>query len=129
MTEHAYHQPVHHHEAAHHHDASHHESAHKEIQEGKFFAVISYIAFLSVVTLLLKKHNHFAVYHAKQGLVLFVFEVGCFVLSIIPFLGWIIKTIGIAVFILISLWGILQSAMGNYARLPFVSKISDKISL
>ncbi|MDD5653355.1 MAG: hypothetical protein PHT31_04225 [Candidatus Omnitrophica bacterium] len=128
MTEHVHHESAHH-ESGHHHDAVHHQSAHKEIQEGKFFAVISYIAFLSVVTLLLKKHNHFAVFHAKQGLVLFVFEVGCFVLSIIPFLGWIIKTLGIVVFILMSLWGILQASMGNYSRMPFVSRISDKISL
>ena len=123
MTEHA------HHESGHHHEAGYHEVTHKEIQEGKFFAVISYIVFLCVITLLLKKHNRFAVYHAKQGLVLFVFEVGCFVLSIIPFLGWIIKTFGIVIFIVISLWGILQSVMGNYVRLPVISKISDKISL
>lgn len=122
MTEHT------HHESGHHHELNHHDAL-KEIQEGKFFAVISYIIFLCVVTLLLKKHNRFAVYHAKQGLVLFVFEVGCFVLSIIPFLGWIIKTFGIVIFIVISLWGILQAVMGNYVRLPVVSKISDKISL
>ena len=62
----------------------------QEIREGKFFAVISYVCFLCIITLILKKDNRFALYHAKQGLVLFVLEVVAFILSIIPFLGWLI---------------------------------------
>lgn len=118
---------IHHqHHEAHHPDA--HE-LHKEIQEGKFFAVISYISFLCVVTMLLKKHNRFAIYHAKHGLVIFVFEVACFVLSIIPFFGWLIKTFGTVIFILVSLWGVLQALMGNFCKIPVVSKVAHKISL
>jgi uncharacterized membrane protein len=101
----------------------------KEIQEGKFFAVISYISFLCIITLVLKKDNKFALYHAKQGLVLFVFEVVCFILSIIPFLGWFLRSFGIALLFLISLWGTLQGLMGNYNRFPFISKIADNIIL
>ena len=44
----------------------------QEVREGKFFAVISYVSFLCIITLILKKSNKFALYHAKQGLVLFV---------------------------------------------------------
>lgn len=99
----------------------------KDVQEGKFFAIISYICFLCIVTLVLKKDNKFALYHAKQGLVLFVFEVASFILSIIPFLGWIISRIGVAVFLLISLWGILQALMGIQERIPVISEIADKI--
>ncbi|MBM3246200.1 MAG: hypothetical protein FJZ13_02600 [Candidatus Omnitrophica bacterium] len=101
----------------------------EEMQEGKFFAVISYISFLCIIALVLRKDNKFALYHAKQGLVLFVFEVAGFVLSIIPVLGWAIKTFGTAIAILISLWGILQALMGNYGRIFLVSDIADKISL
>jgi len=101
----------------------------KEIQEGKFFAVISYIAFLCIICLVLKKDNKFALYHAKQGLVLFVFEVICFIVSIIPFLGWLIGILATVIFPLLSIWGILQALMGNYSRIPLVSDISDKIVL
>jgi uncharacterized membrane protein len=101
----------------------------KDIQEGKFFAVISYISFLCIVSLVLKKDNKFAIYHAKHGLVLFVLEVASFILSIIPLLGVLIKILGLLVFTLLSLWGILQSLMSNYSRIPVISKIADKIIL
>lgn len=101
----------------------------KDIQEGKFFAVISYVSFLCIVSLLLKKDNKFALYHAKQGLVLFVFEVASFLLSIIPFLNWIMGTFGFAIFVLVSIYGILQSLMGNFSRIPFISDIADKVTI
>ena len=47
----------------------------KEIQEGKIFAVISYMIILCVVTLALKKENRFALFHGKQGLVILIFWV------------------------------------------------------
>lgn len=101
----------------------------KDMQEGKFFAVISYISFLCIISLAFKKDNKFALYHAKHGLVLFVLEVASFILSIIPLLGVLIKVLGLLVFTLLSLWGVLQSLMGNYSRIPIISKIADKIIL
>ena len=101
----------------------------QEIIDGKFFGVISYVSFLCVITLILKKDNKFALYHARQGLVLFVMEVAAFILSIIPFLGWLIGIFGYALFLLVSVWGIIQAALGVYCRLPVISKISDKIVL
>jgi fumarate reductase subunit D len=99
----------------------------KLIQEGTFFAIISYISFLCIVALVLKKDNKFALYHAKQGLVLFVFEVAAFIVSIIPWLGWLVARFGLVIFSLFSIWGILQALMGNYNRFPIVSDIADKI--
>jgi len=99
----------------------------QEIREGRFFAVISYVSFLCIITLVLKKGNKFALYHAKQGLVLFVMEVVAFILAIIPFLGWLIGIFGYALFLLVSLWGIMQAALGIYCRIPVVSKISQEI--
>ena len=76
----------------------------QEIREGKFFAIISYVSFLCIITLILKRNNKFALYHARQGLVLFVLEVAAFILSIIPLLGWLIGIFGYALFLLVSLW-------------------------
>lgn len=99
----------------------------KEIEEGKFFAVISYIGFFCVVSLVLKKDNKFALYHAKQGLVLFVFEVMSFIISVMPILGWLIRIFGVPIFVLVSLWGMLQAFIGNYNRFFLMSNIADKI--
>jgi len=99
------------------------------VREGKFFAVISYVSFLCIITLALKKDNKFALYHARQGLVLFVMEVAAFILSIIPLLGWLIGVFGYAVFLLISIWGIMQAALGIYCRIPVITEISEKVIL
>jgi len=100
-----------------------------EIEEGRFFAVISYISFLCILALLLKKDNKFSIHHAKQGLVLFVFESAVFILSIIPILGWLIGWLGFGLFFLFSVWGMLKASGGNYSRLPVVADIADKIVL
>jgi uncharacterized membrane protein len=96
------------------------------IEEGRFFAVISYISFLCVVCLVLKPDNKFAQFHGKLGLVLFMLEVVVFLLSIIGFLSWI-KAAGLVIFSLISLWGIIQALLGRYYRLPLISDIADKV--
>jgi uncharacterized membrane protein len=101
----------------------------KVIEEGKFFAVISYISFLCILSLTLKRENKFAVYHGKQGLVLFVAEVISFILSIIPLLGWLIAVLGSLIFTVASIWGIVQALMGKYSRIPILSDIADNITL
>lgn len=101
----------------------------QEIREGKFFAVISYVSFLCIITLVLKKNNTFAFYHARQGLVLFVMEVAAFILSIIPLLGWLIGVFGYTLFLLVSIWGIMQAALGLYCRIPIITEISEKVIL
>ncbi|MDP2928065.1 MAG: hypothetical protein Q8N80_04645 [Candidatus Omnitrophota bacterium] len=101
----------------------------QQVREGKFFAIISYVSFLCIITLILKKDNKFALYHAKQGLVLFVMEVVAFILSIIPFLGWLIGIFGYALFLLVSLWGIMQAAQGINSRIPIVTDISERVIL
>ena len=63
----------------------------KEIEEGKAFAVLGYLSILCLVPLLLKKDNKFALFHGKQGLILFIFEVAAGIISLVPFLGWIIE--------------------------------------
>lgn len=101
----------------------------QEIRDGRFFAIIAYVSFLCIITLVLKKDNKFALYHARQGLVLFVMEVAAFILSIIPLLGWLIGVFGYALFLLVSIWGILQAGLGIYCRIPVVTEISEKVIL
>jgi len=104
-------------------------SGDREISEGRFFALISYIAFLCIIALLLKKENKFALYHAKQGLVLFVCEVITLILSVIPLLGCLLKVPGVIVFGFFSLWGIYGALRDKYVRLPIVSNIADGVIL
>lgn len=100
-----------------------------EIKEGKIFAVVSYWFFLCILPLILKKDNKFAVYHGKQGLVLFIFLVAGFIFNIIPFLGPLVYRLVLFIYLMLLLWGTIQALMGNYSRIPIISDIADKITL
>ena len=98
-----------------------------EVSEGKIYAVLAYLSIFCIIPLILKKDNGFVLKHGKQGLVLFVGEVGAFILHII--LGtWILK-LGTFVFGVLSFIGIILVLQGKYAELPVVADIADKITL
>lgn len=101
----------------------------KEIQEGKIFAVLGYLWILCFIPLLFKKENKFALFHAKQGLVLFIAELALWLISIIPFLGWIIGLLGSIACGILSLIGVIQSLMGEYWKAPLISDYAEKIKL
>ncbi len=101
----------------------------QEIQDGKILAAVSYWFFLCILPFLLKKNNKFAIFHGKQGLVLFIFLVAGFVVGIIPFLGWLIYSAVTFIYLVLLLWGTINALMGKYSRIPIVAEIADKIIL
>ncbi len=107
------------------HQTEHKESA--EAREGKVFALLAYLSILCIIPLIFKKDNKFCLLHAKQGLVLFVMEVGVFVLSALPFVGGILLRLGVLFFGIISIWSIIQVLLGRNTKIPLVFELSDKI--
>ena len=101
----------------------------KEIQDAKIFALLSYLGIFCLVPLLFKKDNKFALFHGKQGLVIFLGEVAAFIVNIIPILGQIICVIAMLVFVILSLIGIIKSLTGEYWKIPIVSDIAEKIKI
>ena len=102
-----------------------------EIGEGKLFAVLAYlfgiIGFLIVV--LAKKDNRFALYHAKQVLVLIIsgFIVG--VVGIIPIIGWfIVLPLGCLLLFILGIMGIINAATGVEKPLPIIGKFAEKFN-
>jgi fumarate reductase subunit D len=101
----------------------------KEIQDGKIFALLGYLGILCLVPLLFKKDNKFALFHGKQGLVIFLGEIAAAIINIIPILGQILGVIGMLVFGILSLMGIVKCLMGEYWKIPVVSDIAEKIKI
>ncbi|MDP2939050.1 MAG: hypothetical protein Q8O13_03065 [Candidatus Omnitrophota bacterium] len=101
----------------------------EEIEEGKIFAILAYLSILCIIPLILKKDNKFCIFHARQGLILFILEVAIFVLSVIPFVGVILWRLGVLFFGLLSIWCIIQVLLGRYSRIPFVAEFAEKITL
>ncbi len=99
----------------------------KEVLEGKAYAILAYLWILCLVPLILKKDNKFALFHAKQGLVLFIGELVVGFVGMIPILGWLIFVVGAPLFGVLSLIGIVQALIGNFWKMPVVGDIAEKI--
>ena len=100
-----------------------------EVEEGKYFALIGYLSFLCFVPLFLKRNNRFAMFHGKQALVLFIFELGACIVKLIPLLGEVIFALAFVLFGILSLVGILKVLMHEYWEMPIVSDLAQKIHL
>ena len=93
----------------------------KDVEENKIFAVLAYLGILVVIPLLAKKDSKFAMFHAKQGLVLLIAWVIAWLLSFV-FIGFILDI----VLIVFSIWGIVNAATGKWAKLPLVGDLAEK---
>lgn len=95
---------------------------------GVFLTIIGFI-----IVLLAKKDNKYAMYYAKQGLVLFIVAVIVGVIGgiiwWIPFVGFIINQL-LWLFLLI-LWiiGIIYSLSGETKPIPLIGIYADKIKI
>ena len=101
----------------------------KDAQENKLIAAISYLSILCLVGLLGKKDSVFVQHHAKQGLVLFVIEIGLMVVNIIPILGQIIWLFGSIAVMVLAIMGIINAVQGKNADLPLIGDLAKKINL
>ncbi len=89
------------------------------IAEGKIFAVIAYLSVLCLVPIvyfstlrmiptLSKRVNKFAVFHARQGFVIFLLEVALMAVNIIPVVGQLIFAGGSLILFSFLLWELFK---------------------
>ena len=97
--------------------------------DDNLMAALSYISFVSVVMLFVKKDSDYVQFHAKQGVVLFVGEVVIWVLNMFTwFLFFIWGLLGLVLFIA-SIIGFIKAYSGERYRMPVVADIADKIKI
>ncbi len=100
----------------------------KSASTGNVYAILAYLWVLCLVPVLMKRDDEFVRFHARQGLMLFIIEVGVGIISIIPFFGPLIYKLGILVLGLISLIAITQVLMGNKWEIPIIGEWARKIN-
>lgn len=104
----------------------------KSADDGKMWAFLAYLLSIIgfVLVLLLKKDNRFAMYHAKQSLVLFILAVVVSIVgSIVPVIGWfLILPLGNLLVLVLWIVGIINSLSGKEKPLPLIGKFADKFS-
>lgn len=98
--------------------------------ENKIWGVLAYIWILSVVVYITKKDSPFALFHAKQGLVIFVLSVINTVIDwIIPGFFWyaISMVINIALLVL-AIIGIVYALGGEKKEIPVIGQLAKKLN-
>ncbi|TNJ59525.1 hypothetical protein FE784_37210 [Paenibacillus hemerocallicola] len=91
-----------------------------DIEKNKVMGILAYILFF--VPLLAARESRFAMYHANQGLILFLVALGVNIVGgVIPVIGalLIIPLGNLCVFVLMIL-GIINAANGKQAPLPLI---------
>lgn len=93
-----------------------------DAEKNKITAAISYVGILCFVPLFLARKSKFAQFHAKQGLMLFAFEiVGMIIAFLMPFI--------MIISVVVAILGIKASLDGKYWEMPILGKYAKKINL
>jgi len=101
--------------------------------DSRLFAFLGYLLGIVgfLVVLLARKEDRFAMFHAKQSLVLFFGWVLTGVLWTIPvpFMGWF--TAVVLSFFLVILWimGMIYALVGDWKALPVAGEIAAKLNI
>ena len=94
-----------------------------DVQTNKAIAALAYIVFF--LPLLVARESRFAMYHANQGLALFLTALAVnMVLSIIPIIGWLLSPLANFAVIGFAVLGIIHAAKGEIKPLPLIGGIS-----
>jgi uncharacterized membrane protein len=93
-----------------------------DVEKNKAMGILAYIIFF--LPLLAAKDSKFAMFHANQGLLVFLLAIAANIVgTIIPFLGWfLILPLGNLAVLAFTIMGILNAANGEMKELPLIGK-------
>ena len=89
------------------------------LNKSTIFAAMSYFGVLFIVPYLCAKDDRFAMFHAKQGMTLFLAAFAAEIVASILHLGWIVK-IAQTVFIFLGVYNVFNNRM---ERLPLIGNL------
>lgn len=95
-----------------------------DVEKNKAMAVLAYFIFF--IPLLAAKDSKFAMYHANQGLLLFLSALAVnMVGGVIPIIGWfLIFPLGNLFCVVLFILGIINASKGEMKPLPLIGGIS-----
>lgn len=101
----------------------------KDIEDNKLIAAVGYVGILCLIPLLAKKDSKFCQEHGKQGFVLFLAELGVWILGMVPFIGWfIIGPIGSLLLLIVALIAIVKTLQGHFWEIPVIGKYRKSVN-
>ncbi|MBS3079479.1 hypothetical protein J4218_05120 [Candidatus Pacearchaeota archaeon] len=91
---------------------------------GAFFTIVGFL-----IVLILRKKNDYAMFYAKQGLVLFIAAMIFSIFSGIPFIGWIFSTILLVIWLILWIMTFINSLSGKKINTFIIGELAEKIKL
>lgn len=101
----------------------------KPTTEQMVFGVLSYIPILVLIPLLVKRDDEFVHFHAKQGLILLIVWIAAWIVTFLPFVGWLIYSLAVVCLGIISLIAIVKVLMGQKWEIPVICTYADKLNM
>ena len=92
-----------------------------ENSDSNLMAALSYVWIISIVMMIIKKDDKFVVFHAKQGLILFIASF----IGIIPIIGWFVWIL----VVILDIIGFIKALSGERYKIPVVGDLAEKINL
>ncbi len=100
-------------------------SSDNDAELNKLLAVFSYIWILCLIPLLWKRDSKFCQFHAKQGLVLFIFSLVFSPVAWFPVFG----QIPLFIILMVSIMGTIKTYNKEWWEIPYVYDWSKKIKM
>lgn len=94
----------------------------KEVEEGKVFAILSYVIPVFVLVPLIQRNNEFSLYHAKQCLIIWLIAIVSSLVNVIPCLGQIVWLVVWVALIVFGVMGLINAVKGRMKPLPLIGK-------
>ncbi|MBU0667908.1 hypothetical protein KJ951_00830 [Patescibacteria group bacterium] len=99
----------------------------KTTSEEKIWALLSYIPFVALVSLVMKPESNYVKLHGRQGLLLFMIFFGSIFVYLVPFIGPVVGIIIHFAAIIIGIFSMYQAFIGNWWKIPVLGDIAEII--
>jgi uncharacterized membrane protein len=102
------------------------------MDEGKLYAILAYVLNIVgfILVLVAKKDNKFAMFHAKQSLVLSIGWIIAWVfIGVIPLIGPFVGGLLLVALFVLWIMGIINAASGAEKNLPVIGDLAAKINI
>ncbi|MBF0127294.1 MAG: hypothetical protein HQM02_08800 [Magnetococcales bacterium] len=93
----------------------------------KMMAALSYLGILSLVPLLVNKDNVYVRFHARQGIILWIWEVVAIYTLVVPGVGRAFFSISGILCFAFSVIGLISVVMGRAWKLPLIGNWAQSI--
>lgn len=95
------------------------------VSEGKTTAIIAYITIIGLIIAFIMnndKKNSFAAYHIRQSLGIGLTVLALSVISVLPFLGWIVSSLGGIFLFVLWIMGLISALNGREKPVPLLGE-------